>query len=57
MKFKLLHSPLFSSWLILYNILAKQVTINEAEKVAKNFIYITLNKYEKPDFHVRYQAL
>jgi len=29
-------------------ILAKQVGINEAERVARNFIFITLNKYENP---------
>jgi hypothetical protein len=47
MKFKL-----FLSLALLFslsaNILAKQVGINDAERVAKNFIYITLNKFESP---------
>lgn len=47
MKFKL-----FLSFALILglsaNILAKQVGINEAERVAKNFIYITSNKYESP---------
>lgn len=48
MKFKHL---LFSLALILSlstGILAKQVDVNEAERVAKNFIYLTLNKYAIP---------
>jgi hypothetical protein len=46
MNFKTLLTLLLGICLFM-NIEAKQVNIAEAEKVAKNFIYITLNKYDK----------
>lgn len=45
MNFKTLLTTLLVFCLII-NIEAKPVNLTEAEKVAKNFIYITLNKYE-----------
>jgi hypothetical protein len=45
MKLKPILTILFGLFLLL-NIEAKQVTLIQAEKVAKNFIFITLNKYE-----------
>jgi hypothetical protein len=45
MKFK--HFLTIALFLFLTSgIFAKEVSVSEAEKVAKNFIYITLNKYE-----------
>jgi len=45
MNFKTTILALLTFCLIM-NIEAKQVNINEAEKIAKNFIFVTLNKYE-----------
>jgi hypothetical protein len=45
MNFKTLLTALLGLCLIM-NIEAKPVTLTDAEKVAKNFIYITINKYE-----------
>jgi hypothetical protein len=45
MNFKTLLTALLGFCLIM-NIEAKPVNLSEAEKVAKNFLYITLNKYD-----------